>query len=160
MMTDARSAQLMPIDKRGSLALKSIAEQPWSPHTPARVVVADDDPEMRSLIAAALRKDGHEVTEFTDGMRLLVHVIAREDQPARAFDLVISDLRMPVSSGLQILRGLRHSGWRLPFILCTAFGDESTRNEAEKLGALFFDKPFDLDDLRMAVRGILSPEED
>jgi len=159
-MTDARSAQLMPIDKRGSLALKSIAERTRPIHTPARVVVADDDPEMRSLIAAALRKDGHEVTEVTDGLRLLVHVISGDGQPERAFDLVIADLRMPVSSGLQILRGLRHSGWKLPFILCTAFGDESTRNEAEKLGALFFDKPFELDDLRMAVRGILPAEED
>jgi len=149
----------MPINKGGPLGFKSSAESTRPLHTPARVVVAEDDPEMRRLIAVALRKDGYDVTEVTDGMRLLVHVLARDDQPERAFDLIISDLRMPVSSGLQILRGLRHSGWRVPFILCTAFGDQLTRTEAEKLGALFFDKPFELDDLRRAVRGILSPGE-
>jgi DNA-binding response OmpR family regulator len=82
-----------------------------------------------------------------------------DDQPERAFDLIISDLRMPVSSGLLILRGLRNSGWRVPFILCTAFGDEQTRTETERLDAIFFDKPFELDDLRKAVRSILSPSE-
>ncbi len=115
---------------------------------------------MRSLIVMALRKDGFDVTEVADGMRLLVHVIARDADPERAFDLIISDLRMPVTSGLQILRGLRNSGWTVPFILCTAFGDEPIRKDAERLGAIYFDKPFELDDLRDVVRGVLRPIQD
>jgi DNA-binding response OmpR family regulator len=114
---------------------------------------------MRRLIVGALRKDGFDVTEVADGMRLLIHVIAREAEPERAYDLIISDLRMPVTSGLQILRGLRNSGWTVPFILCTAFGDEPIRNDAERLGAIYFDKPFDLDELRTVVRDIFRPSE-
>jgi hypothetical protein len=45
----------------------------------------------------------------------------------------------------------------VPFILCTAFGDELTRKDVEKLGAIYFDKPFELDALRTMVRDILLP---
>jgi DNA-binding response OmpR family regulator len=121
-----------------------------------RIVVAEDDPEMRDLVASALHKDGYEVTAVEDGARLLVWVVSRRaDLPA---DLIISDLRMPISSGLQILRGLREAGWTIPFILLTAFGDEQTRAEAESLGAIFFDKPFELGQLRTAV-GSLFPSD-
>jgi DNA-binding response OmpR family regulator len=125
-----------------------------------RVVVADDDEEMRHLIVTALEKDGYDVAQVMDGMRLLVHVIALEEQPERAFDLIISDLRMPGTTGLQVLRGLRSSGWAVPFILCTAFGDESIRSDVEKLDAIYLDKPFEPDELRRVVRGILSPNEE
>src|SRR5579859_1845641 len=90
-----------------------------------RVIVAEDDAEMRDLIAMALRKDGYEVSVVADGAKLLVEVVTR---PAElALDLIVSDLRMPVSSGLQILKGLRDAGWNTPFVLLTAFGDEQTR---------------------------------
>jgi DNA-binding response OmpR family regulator len=120
-----------------------------------RIVVAEDDEEMRRLISTTLRKDGFEVTEVANGLQLLLRAVARNEDPERAFDLIISDLRMPVSSGLQILRGLRTSGWRGPFVLCTAFGDEATRRETERLGALYLDKPFDLDEFRALVHGVL-----
>jgi DNA-binding response OmpR family regulator len=129
-------------------------------HMRPRVVVADDDEEMRRLIVTALEKDGYDVAQVMDGMRLLVHVIALEEEPERAFDLIISDLRMPGTTGLQVLRGLRNSGWAVPFILCTAFGDESIRSDVEKLDAIYLDKPFEPDELRRVVRGILSPNEE
>ena len=150
----------MPVNSGATPAAFESAGPKRSSHLRARIVVAEDDEEMRRLITLALRKDGHDVTEVADGMRLLVHVVAREAEPERAFDLIISDLRIPVSSGLQVLRGLRRSGWKVPFILCSAFGDESTRAEAEKLGAIYFDKPFELDDLRKVVRGIFSMDEE
>ncbi|HMI87502.1 MAG TPA: response regulator [Polyangiaceae bacterium] len=128
-------------------------------HLTPRIIVAEDDEEMRRLIVATLEKDGYYVEQVTDGMRLLVHVVALADDPQRAFDLIISDLRMPASTGLQILRGLRNSGWKVPFILCTAFGDEPTRTDVENLDAIYFDKPFELDDLRKTVRSILLSNE-
>jgi DNA-binding response OmpR family regulator len=134
-------------------------DSPRVTHLPPRIVVAEDDEEMRRLIAAALRKDGFDVTEVSDGMRLLVHVIGRDGDPERAYDLIISDLRMPATSGLQVLRGLRNSGFTIPFILCTAFGDELTRKDAENLSAIYFDKPFELDELRNTVRHMLLPTE-
>ena len=125
---------------------------------PARIAVAEDDREMRSLVAEALRRDGHDVTELVDGATLLVRIARqyRIKEPAEKLDLVVSDIRMPVISGIAILKGLRDAHCATPVILMTAFGDEATRREAEKLGAVLFDKPFKLAVLRQAVRDLLA----
>jgi DNA-binding response OmpR family regulator len=121
---------------------------------PPHILVAEDDDEMRSLVAGALRDDGHDVTEAGDGGRMLVR-LARAYGGATPYDLLVSDVRMPVCSGLQILESLRLARWHTPFILMTAFGDEQTRARAESLGATVFMKPFDMDDLRAAVLRLL-----
>jgi DNA-binding response OmpR family regulator len=122
-------------------------------HNPPRILVAEDDTEMRRLVAETLRKDGYGVVTVSDGGRLLV-TLAHElvDNGGTDFaDLVVSDIRMPVCTGLQILEQLRAANWHVPVILMTAFGDAVTRDRATALGALLFDKPFDLDDLRATV---------
>ncbi len=126
-------------------------------HSPPRVVVAEDDDEMRRLVVEALRKDGYEVEEARDGGRLLVRAAAYYTHRAAVadVDLIVSDIRMPICSGLQILQGLREAHWHIPVILMTAFGDDATRARAEKLGAILFDKPFDIDDLRTAVQSLV-----
>jgi CheY-like chemotaxis protein len=128
-----------------------------------RVIVAEDDPEMRRLVVEALRKDGHHVTEAADGGRLLVHIAEAFDRdPSLALvDVIVTDVRMPVCTGLEILERLADARWRVPTILMTAFGDEDTRKRAERIGALLFDKPLSLDALRDAVnrlaRGSIVP---
>ena len=93
-----------------------------------RVLVAEDDPEMRRLVVEALRKDGHDVIEASDGGRLLVHLAEAFDRdPTLAcLDVVVSDMRMPVCSGLDLFERLAEARWKVPFILMTAFGDEDT----------------------------------
>lgn len=115
-----------------------------------RVVVADDDYELRTLIASVLRRDGYAVTEVADGYELQKFLAARRlDRPDRPVDLVISDLRMPGRSGLDVLASLRSDDWGTPFILMTAFSNANMQNEANRLGAAaVFSKPFELDDLR------------
>ncbi len=142
------------------------SEPPWrvsassvvaDPARPFRVLLAEDDAEMRGVVAEALRGDGHDVIELSDGGRLLVD-IARRLQAGRtedSIDLLLSDIRMPVCTGLQILAALRDAHWHIPVILMTAFGDEATRKHAETLQAVLFDKPFDMDDLRTAVANLL-----
>jgi len=122
-----------------------------------RVLLAEDDGEMRCVVAGALRSDGYEVVELPDGGRLLVEVAARIKAGGRGDspDLIVSDIRMPVCTGLQILSAIRDAHWRTPVILMTAFGDERTRRDAESLAAVLVDKPFDLDDLRAAVANLL-----
>jgi len=112
---------------------------------------------MRGIVADALRADGHEVVELTDGGRLLVDISARlkAGQGDESIDLIVSDIRMPICTGLQIVAALRDAHWHTPVILMTAFGDEATRRHAETLQAVLFDKPFDLDDLRTAVANML-----
>ncbi len=131
----------------------------WAPpaHVPPRVLVADDDDAMRHLVAQTLSKDGFDVLQVSNGGRLLV-ALAREIVAMPGPDLVdllVSDIRMPVCTGIQILEQIRASGWRMPVILMTAFGDAATRERAAKLGALLLDKPFEMDTLRLAARHLL-----
>ena len=131
-----------------------------------RVFLAEDDAQMRRLIAESLRRDGHFVIEAQDGPALLSdlgHVFWGEGGDPDD-SLIISDGRMPGRGGLAILHGIRKLPWCPPFILITAFADDATREEARRLGVYrLFDKPFDLDELRQTVkqlaraRGALPP---
>jgi two-component system cell cycle response regulator CpdR len=134
-----------------------IAYTPRGATRPFRILVAEDDAEMRRLVTDALRDDGYEVVELADGGRLLVDIAARlkAEPEGDDIDLIVSDIRMPICTGLQILEALRQAHWRTPVILMTAFGDDATRKQAESLRAVLFDKPFDLDDLRTAVANML-----
>jgi CheY-like chemotaxis protein len=130
------------------------------PHTPPRVLVAEDDAEMRRLVVEMLRGEGYSVTEAADGGRLLVELsrtIVR-GEGADELDLIVSDVRMPICTGLQILEQLRASQWETPVILMTAFGDSATRERARELDALLMDKPFFVNDMRVAVARILHRE--
>lgn len=118
-----------------------------------RVIVAEDDPEMRRLVVEALRKAGHEVTEAADGGRLILSVLeAYNGAPSLSrVDVIVTDVRMPVCNGIEVLERLAKANCRVPVILMTAFGDEDIRQRAERLGAVLFDKPLSLDALREAV---------
>ncbi len=124
------------------------------PIPPARVLVAEDDFELRRMIALALRKDGYEVAVARDGTELLEMVAEAYlgDGPGFAFDVIVSDIRMPGWSGMQVLQGLADRDRPTPVILITAFGDAKTHMLARDLGAVcVLDKPFEMDDLRMVV---------
>ena len=114
---------------------------------------------MRRIVVETLQKAGYAVSEVPDGGRLLV-TLAREylhKDDADFVDLLISDIRMPVCSGLQILEQLRAVHCRTPAILITAFGDDATRQRARSLGALLLDKPFQMSELHALVAGLLPP---
>jgi CheY-like chemotaxis protein len=118
-----------------------------------RVLVAEDDPEMRCLVVDALHKDGHEVIEAHDGASMLALLAEafRVDHTLECIDVIVSDMRMPGWSGLELLERLFAAGWKIPSILMTAFGDEETRQRAAQAGAMLLDKPLALGDLRAAV---------
>jgi CheY-like chemotaxis protein len=140
---------------------KGPARSSTRPHfKPPRILLADDDVVLRSLVAAALREDGYEVVESEDGGRLLVQIAGAYAGLGREIicDMIVSDIRMPVCSGIQILEGLRKAHWTTPVILITGFGNEATRRHAESLRAIVLDKPFDLDDLRTAMADLLPGE--
>nr|WP_276203615.1 response regulator [Hyalangium minutum] len=121
--------------------------------------MADDQPEMRRLIRGALVRDGYEVVEVANGPALIHALISGLlEEQTRAPDLIITDVRMPGMTGLEVLARLRREAWSIPFILITAFGDEALHREAERLGAArVLDKPFELAELRAAVRRVLKP---
>ena len=128
------------------------------PSAPARLLLAEDDLELRELLAYVLRADGHEVVEARDGLELLE--ILRESSERGAlhepFALVVSDVRMPGLTAFDVLTRLQRAVTNTPVILITAFGDQTTHLRAQRMGACrVFDKPFDFDDLRAAVNETL-----
>ena len=122
--------------------------------TPTRVLLVEDDDELRAFLGSALRSDGYDVVEAGDGVEALGEIatgLLRPGDP-RPPDIVISDIRMPGKTGLEVLAGLRRADWATPVILITGFGDRHTLAEAHRLGAAaVFDKPFDVDELRAAL---------
>ncbi len=125
--------------------------------TVPKILLAEDDYEMRRMLAFRLRKAKYEVIECRDGYQLLDHMgnPVFEGQPDD-FDIIISDIKMPGITGLEVLEGIYQSEWFTPMILITAFGDKETHAKAEALGAAaFFDKPFDIEKLLQKIKDIL-----
>ena len=127
------------------------------------VLLAEDDDELRSLLASVLHRDGHDVVEARTGTELLrrieVGATAGPGAP-RLPDLVVSDVKMPGLSGLEVASALRLAALHIPIVLLTAFGDDEAHERADALGAMMLDKPFDLSVLRAAVRRLLADEDE
>lgn len=121
----------------------------------ARLLLAEDDFELRELLAFVLRADGHEVVEARDGNELF-ELLDGAQLDDEAYALVVSDVRMPGLTALDVLSRLERGLPRTAVILITAFGDQSTHLRAQRLGvSRVFDKPFDTDDLLAAVHETL-----
>ncbi len=122
------------------------------------ILLVEDDPAMRRLLAGALRRERHRVVEVCNGDDALdwLGPGVLDGWLEQLPDLVISDIRLPFFSGLEILEGLQVASERIPVILITGFPDEETLARARELGAYcVLEKPFELDAFREAVRGAL-----
>lgn len=115
------------------------------------VLLAEDDDELRRLLARKLRRCGCDVIEARTGRQLVELAVEHTVEPVpdgRGAALVISDIRMPGPNGLEVLCLLRRAEVAVPIILMTAFGDAAVHAEAAELGATaILDKPVDLDEL-------------
>ena len=113
-----------------------------------RILLIDDDAAVRESMSRTLRSAGYTVQAAASGEEGLI--AAREG----SFDVILSDMRMPGMSGLDVLRKLREARVDSVFIIMTGFGTVDTAVEAMKLGAVdFVQKPFFRDELLMRVRG-------
>lgn len=114
-----------------------------------KVLVADDDDAMRTLVAFALDDEGFDTIEAASGAEVLRLLDAgdRSGADATSFDLVIMDIRMPGLSGLDAVRRLRGRQCSTPVILMTAFADRETTAAAEALDVPVLSKPFTLSEL-------------
>ena len=122
-----------------------------------RILLAEDDEEMRRLLVQALCVAGYEVIQCRDGMEFMGHLESFIlDRTRLDFKLIISDILMPGLTGLEIFEDLHDFEGFPPMILITAFGDESTHRKAKQLGAAaMFDKPFDVSELLAKVHELL-----
>lgn len=122
------------------------------------ILLAEDDGEFRAFLESRLRRAGYRVTTCTHGINLAGHLSGFRDKSGTPehYDLVISDIRMPALSGLEVLQDMEPKGKMPPTILITAFGDEATHAKAEEAGAVAcLDKPFDVERLLVEVRKVL-----
>jgi CheY-like chemotaxis protein len=118
-----------------------------------RILVVDDDPDIRALATRALSQDGHIVTEATNGVQALASV------DAQAPDLIVLDLMMPIQGGLEVLKTLRAkpATASLPVVLLTAMDDEASTRAGFELGATdYLTKPFSIPQLAARVRACLA----
>jgi CheY-like chemotaxis protein len=124
-------------------------------HLAPRVLLAEDDDDVRYAIAKGLRQEGHEVVEVPngDGVKSYIEECVVADAVCPRVHVLVTDLRMPGMTGLGLLSYIQQLGWDLPTIVITAFGDDETRELAQRFGAhAILDKPIDLDALEQAVR--------
>jgi CheY-like chemotaxis protein len=123
-----------------------------------RLLIAEDDKDFRELLVAGLRADGYDIIEAATGFELLDALMT--PPPAtngHAFDLVISDVRMPGLSGVDALARIGHGPDAPPVLFITAFGDDQVHEQARRAGAIdVLDKPLDMDDLRVFVAEFLA----
>jgi len=115
-----------------------------------RVLVVDDDPEVREAVETALELDGHRVATATDGLAALKRMGQTE------FDAVVLDVLMPHLDGFEVCRRLRASGNRTPVLILTARDSEQDTIRGLDLGADdYLIKPFGLGELLARVRALL-----
>lgn len=123
----------------------------------ARVLIADDEDSMRSLVARAIAMDGHEIVTAADGAEALDILSA----DAHTFDLLLTDIKMPIMDGIALALAAARDFPGLIILLMTGFADQ--RERASGLNAIVHDvvtKPFSVADIRAAVAGALTTRAD
>jgi len=120
----------------------------------ARILVVDDEEVVRALVRRALELDGHEVTTAIDG----ADALERLAEAGGAFDLMLTDVHMPIMDGIALALAAKRDDPRLVILIMTGFADQRVR--AKNLHAIVAEvltKPFPLADVRAAVARALGP---
>jgi DNA-binding NtrC family response regulator len=136
-------------------------EPSGNPYPNARVLIIEDDEEMRSLLKDFFVEEGFETDSVSNGYDALGMLVKKP------FDLVITDIRMPGLTGLDILPRIKKLQPGISIIIITAFGSEEVRRRAYERGAtLYLEKPIQFQKLRELIhqmvlsnRAPLSPTE-
>ncbi|MBR0796921.1 response regulator [Bradyrhizobium jicamae] len=118
-----------------------------------RVLIADDEDSMRTLVARAIAMDGHEIVTAQDGAEALEILASSEG----TFDLLLTDIMMPVMDGIALALTAARDFPELKILLMTGFADQ--RERASGLDAIVHDvvtKPFSVADIRTAVADALA----
>lgn len=122
----------------------------------ARVLIADDEDSMRSLVARAIAMDGHETVIAADGAEAL-DILTGD---TRTFDLLLTDIKMPIMDGIALALAAARDFPDLVILLMTGFADQ--RERASGLNAIVHDvitKPFSVADIRTAVADALAARQ-
>jgi two-component system cell cycle response regulator CpdR len=112
----------------------------------AKILIAEDEDSLRRFVARALEMDGHQTVQAGDGAAAL------EQLQSDSFDLLLSDIRMPVMDGIALATESAQIAPNMPILLMTGYAEQ--RERAEPLMRIVVDvvaKPFSLPQIRQAV---------
>lgn len=135
--------------RRPQLAPAPETVAPEEAHTPRRVLVVDDDPSVRQVLARQIRRLGHEVAEAESGAAALEHLQQEH------YDTLCTDLGMPGMSGWELIEHARSINRELATVVVTGWGDQIDPAWAQGRGAdAVLTKPFDMARLRALLDGL------
>jgi CheY-like chemotaxis protein len=116
-----------------------------------RILVIEDDEEMSALLKDVIEEEGYKTASVNNGSEAF-HRLAKE-----SFDLIITDVRMPGLTGLDILPGIKRLQPKAPIIVITAFGSEEVQRKALERGAdAYLEKPIHFPKLRTLIYDLVS----
>ncbi|MFH1020920.1 MAG: response regulator, partial [Pseudomonadota bacterium] len=144
----------LPLTEQVALALPDKTAPTELKGKGERVLVVDDEAQIRDIINAILAKNGYQVTIFADGMQALTEFRKNPGQ----FDLVVTDMTMPSMTGVELAQKILAISPRTPVILCTGQSELINREKALAMGIHdYLNKPVRMEALLIAVRKALDP---
>lgn len=118
------------------------------------LLIVDDQAGVRRFLSEAFTAEGYNVETASSGIEAI------KKASAKLPSLILLDVKMPVMSGLETLEGLRQIDPDIPVVMMTAYGELDIIAEAKKRGVkCYINKPFDLNEVRYLVRGLLAEED-
>jgi len=112
-----------------------------------KILIVDDQFGIRILLNEVFQKEGYKTFQAANGIQAL-DIVTKHDP-----DLVLLDMKIPGMDGIEILKRMKVIDPDIRVIIMTAYGELDMIQEAKDLGAItHFAKPFDIDDIRAAVR--------
>ena len=119
-----------------------------------KVLIVDDDPKICETLLDILEEEGYEVVTACDGQNAL------EKIRIGSFNLVITDIKMPIMDGMALLKEIEKSHADIEVIVITSYGNQGQQVEATRLGAYeYLKKPLNLDQLKNIITRALQMQE-
>jgi two-component system response regulator PilR (NtrC family) len=128
-------------------SIETVADHPPVAVESSRILIVDDERSMREMLEILLRREGYEVTVAENGTAAISLL------QQRPFDMLISDVRMPDISGVEVLRKAKELNPSIIGIMITAYGSKESIQEVLRLQAAdYLDKPFNVEELKFRIR--------
>jgi len=116
----------------------------------AKILLVDDEISILQSVGMLLKTEGHDVSAMKDSVQ------AAETLKSTAFDLLVTDIRMPELDGMQLIKIAHSKNPPIPSIVISAYGSASTEQESHDIGcATYIQKPFRIEQVLEAVRNLL-----
>ncbi len=122
-----------------------------TPQKKARILVVDDEEDLRTLLNNVVSGAGYEVITATDGEEAIAKL------KASRFDVALLDIQMPNKSGIEVLKYIQENSQHTKSIILTGYADLKHAMEAREFGALdFISKPYKLEDVLSTIERVLA----